>query len=118
MPRFEDHVKSCKMFGLSREICEEVNRHVDEPSKWIIGCGHRKFRHQPNYCELIAQNFKRKALIEGKSEAEASKIYREAYSACILHIRDDCRKSSRICKGSSSCEEVEKLWKILVMLGD
>jgi hypothetical protein len=112
MPRFENHVRSCRRFGLSREICEEVNRHMDEPFKRIIGCGHRKFRHQPNYCELIAQNFKRKALIEGKSEAEASKIYREAYSACILHIRDDCKKSSRICKRSLSCEKVEKLLKL------
>jgi hypothetical protein len=92
MPIFREHTNNCINHNISKEICEIVNKEMDEPSKWIPGCRHREFRHQIDDCSSLAQSF-------GE----------EAYSACILHIKDDCREGKEICKQSLPCRDVENL---------
>ena len=103
MPIFREHIKSCKNFNVPEEICEEVNKEMDEPSQWIPGCKHRKFRHQLNDCNSIAQTLTLKVLIESKSKVEASKIFDQAILACKVHIKDDCEEGKEVCKRSLPC---------------
>ncbi len=104
MPTFKKHFRNCRSFDVPEEICGEVNKEMDKPSQRVPGCRHREFRHQVGDCNQIGQMLAR----EAKNEIEASKIVNQAFLACKIHIRDDCREGEEICKRSLPCREIEK----------
>jgi hypothetical protein len=104
MPRFKDHVKNCEKLGVDKWICDEVNRYMDEPSQRVLGCAHRKYRHELKDCLFIA-----KTLANGKSREEAQKAYYQSFLACLKHIEDDCKKGGEKCNAFLPCNKVSEM---------
>ena len=44
MPNHAGHMKSCRKAGIAEDICDEVNREMDQPSQTKPGCGRLRMR--------------------------------------------------------------------------
>ncbi|RLE54448.1 MAG: hypothetical protein DRJ40_10810 [Thermoprotei archaeon] len=101
MPIGREHVRKCIELGIKREICKEVNKWIDEPVKQKPGCNHRKHRHDLEACIEIAQEYKS---LEERLEA---------FLACVQHIYEDCKHSSKVSAPPDiQCELMDKLFFI------
>lgn len=76
--RFKEHQRACVRAGIDEKICEEVNRWMDEPVRWL-GPWHRAERHSIEDCLRKAIEY----AVHGWDKAN------QAFSACILHLALD-----------------------------
>jgi len=96
MANLEIHIQNCMKAGIDKQVCEKINKWMDEPSSWIPGCRHRQYRHSLEDCTSIANQFH-------------DHLKEQAILACKIHIRDDCIESKEICKKSLPCKEVNNI---------
>jgi len=96
MPRRETHNRVCVSEGIEKDICDRVNRWMDEPSQLNPGCSHRESRHSREDCEQLAQDLYREYSTLG-SQVAVQKA-EQAYKACQLHREEDKKAESCGCK--------------------
>jgi len=82
-------MKMCTKANIDRDVCERVNKWMDEPAKKIPGCAHRLLRHSPKDCIKIAQQICIDVLKETNDQDLAFRKAIMAIKACHLHIRVD-----------------------------
>lgn len=88
MPNHQEHNRICEEQGYNKNICDVINKWVDEPAIKFSGCQHRNFRHSKSDCNFVA-----KEILEKTSDINIAK---EVKQICTLHRIID-RKADRGC---------------------
>lgn len=93
------HTLICKQKGIDEDICDVVNRWMDEPSHQYPGCSHRQFRHSEEDCREVAkQVFTHLYLYEEYGLDAALEATVQVYAACQIHREVDRENESCGCK--------------------